>query len=62
MAAVICSMLDGDDIERLKALDVPQEVIWERAGFSPEEIDRMMAMKHSEALLDASRTAIPSDY
>lgn len=33
-----------DALGKLAALGVPQQVLWERAGFSPTEIDRMVKM------------------
>jgi len=34
-----------DAIIKLKALNVPDEILWEKAGFSPTEIERMKAMR-----------------
>lgn len=34
-----------DGLVKLKTLGVPNEVLWERAGFSPQEIGRMKAMQ-----------------
>lgn len=34
-----------DAIIKLKALNVPDEILWEKAGFSPQEIERMKAMR-----------------
>lgn len=34
-----------DSVIKLKALNVPDEILWEKAGFSPTEIDRMKAMR-----------------
>lgn len=34
-----------DAIIKLKALNVPDELLWERVGFSPQEIERMKQMR-----------------
>jgi len=41
---------------KLKAINVPDEILWERAGFSPTEIERMKLMR-AEAV--ASGEAVP---
>jgi hypothetical protein len=41
----------------MKAIGVPQEILWERAGFSSEEIDRMRALRLAESL-DASESPL----
>lgn len=40
-----------DSLVKLGTIGVPQEVLWERAGFSPTEIDRMRSMAEAEKLL-----------
>jgi hypothetical protein len=37
-------------VEELKAIGIPDEYLWERMGFSPDEIDRMRALKLAESL------------
>lgn len=38
-------------LTQLRGLGLPVEIIWELAGFSSEEVDRMMAMRHTSDLL-----------
>jgi hypothetical protein len=40
-----------DSLTKLATIGVPQEVLWERYGFSPAEIERMKSMQAAEALL-----------
>jgi len=40
----------GLDLMRMRELGVPEEVIWERAGFSQGEIDRMRSLRLAETL------------
>jgi hypothetical protein len=40
-----------DALVKLSSIGVPEEVLWERAGFSPTEITRMKAMQEAERLL-----------
>lgn len=40
-----------DAAVKLASIGVPNEVLWERVGFSPQEIDRMLAMQDVDALL-----------
>jgi len=52
---------DRERLERLRLLRelaLPDEVVWELAGFSQDEIDRMRALNHTSALLDASSNAV----
>lgn len=49
----------ADSLTKLATIGVPQEVLWERYGFSPQEIDRMKDMQEADALLAASR--VPAD-
>lgn len=42
-----------DAAVKLSAIGVPNEVLWEKVGFSPQEIDRMLAMKETDDLLAA---------
>jgi hypothetical protein len=43
----------ADALVKLSAIGVPQEVLWEKYGFSPQEIDRMKAMQETDNLLGA---------
>jgi hypothetical protein len=43
-----------DALVKLGSLGVPAEVLWEKAGFTPQEIDRMKAMQEAESLLQAA--------
>jgi hypothetical protein len=52
--ALVTSRLD---LQAMKAIGVPQEILWERAGFSSEEIDRMRALRLAESL-DASESPL----
>jgi len=50
-------LTDRDRLERLRLLRelaLPDEVVWELAGFSQDEIDRMRSLNHTSAMLDAS--------
>lgn len=38
-----------DAIVKLKALNVPDEILWEKAGFSPQEIERMKTAQADQA-------------
>jgi hypothetical protein len=49
----------ADSLTKLAAIGVPEEVLWERYGFTPQEIDRMKAMKETEALLLAANPPVP---
>ncbi len=40
-------------LAELRALNVPEEMLWERAGFSPEQVDRMRALRLAEDLAGA---------
>jgi hypothetical protein len=40
-----------DGLTKLSTIGVPEEILWERAGFSPQEITRMKGMKVAEDLL-----------
>jgi hypothetical protein len=44
----------ADSLTKLATIGVPQEVLWERFGFSPQEIDRMKGMQEADALLQAT--------
>jgi hypothetical protein len=37
-------------VEELKAIGIPDEYLWERMGFSSEEIDQMRALRLAESL------------
>jgi hypothetical protein len=43
-----------DAATKLATLGVPNEVLWEKVGFSPQEIDRMKQLQETDALLAAS--------
>lgn len=40
-----------DGLVKLSTIGVPEEVLWEKAGFSPQEISRMKAMRMAQDLL-----------
>jgi hypothetical protein len=44
----------ADALTKLATIGVPQEILWEKYGFSPQEIDRMKAMQEADALLTQS--------
>jgi hypothetical protein len=49
----------------LQAIGVPQQILWEKAGFSPQQIKRMKQIKQEEAdkaqeLMDATGTVPPA--
>lgn len=46
-----------DGLVKLATIGVPHEILWERAGFSPQEIDRMRALAEADSLL--AQTAAP---
>jgi hypothetical protein len=41
-----------DAVTKLKVLNVPDEILWRRAGFSPTEIDEMKKMIAAEPPAD----------
>lgn len=41
-------------VKKRQSLDVPREVVWEEAGYTPTEIARMKAMEETDALLAAA--------
>lgn len=43
-----------DGVVKLSAIGVPQAVLWERAGFSQLEIDRMRTMQETDELLNVA--------
>jgi hypothetical protein len=43
----------ADSLVKLAGIGVPQEVLWERYGFSPQEIERMKTIQETETLLQA---------
>jgi hypothetical protein len=48
-----------DGLVKLSTIGVPEEILWERAGFSPQEITRMKGMKVAEDLLAPPPPAPP---
>lgn len=50
-----------DAAVKLSSIGVPNEVLWSRVGFSPQEINRMKAMQEADAFLspDATQPAQP---
>lgn len=48
-----------DALVKLQSLGVPNRVLWEKAGFTPQEIDRMDGLAMESALLTAEGDAIP---
>ncbi len=43
--------------ERMKEMGIPEEKIWERLGYSKEEIDEMRALRLAEDLSDGNASA-----
>ena len=43
-----------DAAVKLASIGVPNEILWERVGFSPQEIDRMKTMQEADDLLAAA--------
>lgn len=41
-----------DGLVKLKTLGIPDEILWERAGFSPTEIDRIKTMQAADDILN----------
>lgn len=51
------ALQNPEKLERLRdlrALGLPEEVLWEMAGFNEDEIDKMRALSHSRELLTAT--------
>jgi hypothetical protein len=48
-----------DGLVKLATIGVPQEVLWERAGFSPTEIGRMRGMAQADQILTALTQPAP---
>lgn len=46
-----------DAATKLQAIGVPNEVLWEKVGFTPKEIERMQVMIEAEALLNPAPPA-----
>lgn len=47
------SRTEGEHVDallKLKTLDVPTEILWEKAGFTPQQVARMRSMREAEAL------------
>lgn len=44
----------ADALTKLATIGVPQEILWERYGFSPQEIDRMKALQEEERFINES--------
>jgi hypothetical protein len=40
-----------DGVVKMSTVGVPQEILWEKLGFTPQEIDRMKAIQDQESLL-----------
>lgn len=40
-----------DALVKQATIGVPQEILWEKAGYTPQEIDRMRAMQEADSLL-----------
>lgn len=50
-----------DAVIKLKALNVPDEILWERAGFSPKEIERMKTMPRPDPVAPMSPDPTPPE-
>jgi len=50
-----------DGLVKQKALNVPDEILWEKAGYSPQEIARMKAMQMTDDLLLPPPTDVPPE-
>lgn len=54
-----------DGLVKLSTIGVPHEILWERAGFSPQEIDRMRSMQAADLFLggvdDGGEQPVPTD-
>lgn len=50
----------ADALAKLKSINVPDRFLWERYGFTPQEIARMEAMQDAQALLDSVTAPDPS--
>jgi len=50
----------ADALIKLAQVGVPAEMLWERAGFSPQQIARMRAQRADEALLFGSQQLLPT--
>jgi hypothetical protein len=42
----------ADSLVKLKSIGVPDRFLWEEYGFSPQQIDRMLAAQDEQALID----------
>jgi hypothetical protein len=50
----------ADALVKLAQIGVPAEMLWERAGFSPQQISRMQAQRADEALLFGQQQLLPT--
>lgn len=48
-----------DGLVKLRGLNIPDEVLWEKAGFSPTEITRIKEMQMIDNILVEPRSAVP---
>jgi hypothetical protein len=48
-----------DALLKQKAFGVPDEILWEKAGYSPQEIERMKAIKAAERLQAPAPLVVP---
>jgi hypothetical protein len=51
---------EADALVKLAQIGVPAEMLWERAGFSPQQISRMQAQRADEALLFGQQQLSPT--
>jgi hypothetical protein len=50
-----------DAAVKLKTLNVPDEVLWEKIGFSPQEIERMLTMVEAEQIAGQNQPEPPAN-
>ena len=50
-----------DSLTKMATIGVPREVLWERYGFSPPEIERMKAMESLDAFLSPPEVPIAGE-
>lgn len=48
-----------DGLVKLRGLNIPDEILWERAGFSPTEIARIKELQALDTILVEPRTDVP---
>lgn len=48
-----------DGLTKLRGLNIPDEILWERAGFSPTEITRIKELQAMDSILVEPRSSVP---